>query len=405
MTSQDWQNDISAAKAAHIDGFAMNIATQDSYTDTVLQTAYDAAATVGGFSMFLSFDYLSGGPWAAQDVITKINTYSGKTAQFKYQGKPLVSTFEGVNNVGDWPNIKAQTGCFFIPSWTSLGPSGFAADPGTADGAFSWDAWPEGVQDMDTSTDQAWMTMLAGKPYMMAVSPWFYTNLPQWGKNWLWNSGDLWYDRWQQVVELQPALVEIITWNDFGESHYIGPIHESGIPSGANYVNNMPHDAWRDLLPHYIDAYKSSNTSTSTTSAPDNDDGNSEKITYWYKLNPANSGSSGGTTGNNPAQGQPALAPQQVSQDIVSLSVLVKEPSDVNVQIGSGSPTNLRAMTAGINHFRVPFNGQTGAVSINVMRSGQQIKSATGPAIAAPSNGIVNWNAYVGSDSGSTSTS
>src|SRR5437667_8662823 len=53
------------------------------------------------------------------------------------------------------------------------------------------------------------MDALGGKPYMMAISPWFYADLPRWGKNWLWRGDDLWYDRWQQAIELQPALVEV----------------------------------------------------------------------------------------------------------------------------------------------------------------------------------------------------
>lgn len=55
---------------------------------------------------------------------------------------------------------------------------------------------------------------------MMPVSPWFYTNLPQFNKNWLWRGDDLWYDRWEEVIFWQPDLVEIISWNDWGESHY-----------------------------------------------------------------------------------------------------------------------------------------------------------------------------------------
>lgn len=58
----------------------------------------------------------------------------------------------------------------------------------------------------------------------MPVSPWFYANLPGYDKNWLWSSDDLWFDRWQEVWSFQPEWVEILTWNDFGESHYIGPL-------------------------------------------------------------------------------------------------------------------------------------------------------------------------------------
>src|SRR5215471_1384905 len=75
MTPDEWESDIRQAKEAHIDGFALNIAAQDSNTDAVLERAYTAASSVGGFTMFLSFDYLSGGPWPVGRVISTINAY------------------------------------------------------------------------------------------------------------------------------------------------------------------------------------------------------------------------------------------------------------------------------------------------------------------------------------------
>ncbi|KAL2125844.1 hypothetical protein VTI74DRAFT_2520 [Chaetomium olivicolor] len=69
----------------------------------------------------------------------------------------------------------------------------------------------------------------------MPVSPWFYTNLPQWKKNWMWRGDNLWFDRWQE--------------NDYGESHYIGPIRNNALgamrSAPFDYVSNMPHDGWR----------------------------------------------------------------------------------------------------------------------------------------------------------------
>lgn len=390
MSPKDWASDLAMAKAAMIDGFAMNIAAGDPNTDRVLAAGYAAAELAGGFKMFLSFDYLSMGAWDAGQVINKINQYKYSSAQFNYRGKPLVSTFEGVGNAGDWTGIKGATGCFFVPDWSSLGPEGFASHLNTADGAFSWDAWPAGAEDKNCDADQRWMEMLGSKPFMMPVSPWFYTNMPNWGKNWLWRGDDLWYDRWQEVVRLQPAMVEILTWNDFGEAHYIGPIHDGGVPGGAHYVADMPHEAWLKFLPHYIDAYKSGNSTSP--------EGAEEAITYWYKVNPGQSGSTGGTTGNNPSQGQQPVAPYLVSQDKVFVSVLVAQPSDVTVSIGGSQPTPLRAMTSGINHFSVPLNGRTGAVDVKVVRYGQEIVTATGPEITDTcKNGLVNWNAYVGS--------
>jgi len=69
---------------------------------------------------------------------------------------------------------------------------------------------------MTTVGDESYVAALGGKPYMMPVSPWFFTNLPGYGKNWVWRGDDLWYDRWQQVLEISPEFVEIITWNDYG---------------------------------------------------------------------------------------------------------------------------------------------------------------------------------------------
>jgi hypothetical protein len=34
---------------------------------------------------------------------------------------------------------------------------------------------------------------------MMPVSPWFFTNLPGYDKNWLWRGDSGWYDRWVQA--------------------------------------------------------------------------------------------------------------------------------------------------------------------------------------------------------------
>lgn len=74
-------------------------------------------------------------------------------------------------------------------------------------------AWPTGPSDMSTFTDASYFDTLNGKPFMMGVSPWFYTNMPGFRKNWLWRGDSLWFDRWINVLYLQPEYVQIITWN------------------------------------------------------------------------------------------------------------------------------------------------------------------------------------------------
>jgi hypothetical protein len=149
-------------------------------------------------------------------VIKYINTYGKNSAHLQWNGKPLVSTFEGPQSGSDWTSIKSQTGCFFMPEWDSIGPQSAAtAANSVADGLFSWTLWPNGARNMDTSNDKAYIQALGSKPYMMGASPHFYTNVPGFGKNWLWRGDDLWFDRWSQIQALQPEFVQIVTWNDW----------------------------------------------------------------------------------------------------------------------------------------------------------------------------------------------
>lgn len=103
-----------------------------------------------------------------------------------------------------------------MPDWASIGASNATSAGGNAaDGLFAWDAWPDGPNNMNTKGDNGYISALNGKPYMMAVSPWFFTNVPAYGKNWLWRGDDLWFDRWKQVLALQPEFVQIVSWNDW----------------------------------------------------------------------------------------------------------------------------------------------------------------------------------------------
>ena len=144
------------------------------------------------------------------------------------------------------------------------------------------------------------------------------------------------------------------------------------------------------MLPYYIAQYKSGNTT-----APEV---NQVKIAYSHRPNPSNAGSADGTTGNDPSGGQVGYDPSMVSQDQISLDVLVKAAADVTVQIGDNPVNVLRATHAGVNHFSIPFQGQTGNVTYTVSRYGMTILQHTGAEISSDCDGgLVNWNAIVGS--------
>lgn len=182
-----------------------------------------------------------------------------------------------------------------------------------------------------------------------------------------------------------------MTWNDFGEAHYIGPINsDSEIPTGsAVYVDGMPHDSWRDFLPYYIAKYKG----TSYTITKD-------QVQYWYRPSPAAGGSACGVVGNNADQSETELSANAVVEDGVFFSALLKSAATVSAKIGSGPAVTFKGV-AGINHWSIPFNGHTGQPSFKVVRNGSTVAQGTGlKAITSStplSNGCTNYNAFVGS--------
>ena len=251
---------------------------------------------------------------------------------------------------------------------------------------------------MTDDIDTAWQSFLGDKAYMMGISPWFYTDLPGLSKTWTWRGNKLFNERWQAAQQLQPQLVEIITWNDFGESHYIGPLNAAEeYPGSEAYVDGLPHDAYRILLPAYIDAYKGNNGSATYT----------EDLVYAHKINPgADQGScSAGSVTGGPSYQPPASA-ADVSVDAIDVYLLVNSPADLTVTIGSGTPQPFTANAAGVNYFSVDATGQTGAVSYTVKRGDDTIMSFTGATITSDcTNGQINFNAITGAYSMSQSGS
>ncbi|KAH8880781.1 hypothetical protein GQ53DRAFT_889507 [Thozetella sp. PMI_491] len=399
-TLANWEYDMTQAKNAHIDAFALNIANHDTSIYSSLALAFQAASAVG-FQLFFSFDFAGGGAWDYNSVHTICSAYFGNSHYYHYNGLPFVSTFEGPDQSKLWADIKAALPCFFVPDWSSLGAEK-AVQLGVFDGLFSWAAWPWGDRSMDTYGDGSYKQFLGGKPYMMPVAPWFFTNLPGYSKNWLWRGDDLWYDRWVQAIHWQPEFIEIISWNDYGESHYIGPLYDNAMAAFTigkapyNYAAGMPHDGWRQFLPFLIDTYKNG-IATITQ----------EGLTAWYRTSPGTACGSGGTSGNTATQLQLEMSPATIMEDKIFYSALLGSAATVTVTVGGvnlgAGWTSTPIGGAGMYHGSVSFAGHTGAVVITLSRGGMQISN--GPAISTScTKGITNWNAWVGSSSGGSVT-
>lgn len=239
----------------------------------------------------------------------------------------------------------------------------------------------------------------------MPASPWFYTNLPGYNKNWMWRGDSLWFDRWQEIIFLNPDYVQIISWNDFGESHHIGPLYVDGDDYQAftvgeapfNYAADMPHDGWRQFLPFVIDLYK--NRAATITE---------EGLSVWYRPTPKQSGCDDGwTTGNTASQLQKEFWPYDIVEDKIFYTALLESHQSVKVTVGGvdlgAKWTKEPENGSGLYHGSVAYGSSLGDVVVQVgsmTLNGRKLTSSCDQVDGQ--GGQQNWNAWVGSQTGSS---
>lgn len=76
---------------------------------------------------------------------------------------------------------------------------------------------------------------------------------------------ELWGYRWKgAITEVNPDIIEILTWNGYAKSSYIAdlpPRSETGpgsiqLYNQGNYVYGMSRNAWRTMAAYYIRWYR-----------------------------------------------------------------------------------------------------------------------------------------------------
>lgn len=372
----DWANDISLAKTAAIDGFALNLGS-DSWETTSVAYAYAAAKADGAFKLFFSLDMTSLSCSSAADALTLsalIAKYASNTAQAQYKGRTLVSTFAGDSclfgqgsALNGWNLVrsnllKSNVTIFFVPSiWSD--PATFNT-PAMAwlDGELNWNSgWPTGMDasDVSTASDQTYMAGLGTKAYMPAISPAFFTYYGpnSYNKDWIYRSDDwLLAQRFEQVVQMRNKVdfTEIISWNDFGESHYIGPLAPAqDQPNSTGWTNGMPHTAWLTLIKLYATAFK-----TGVYPAPATDG-----VWLWTRPHAADA------TATNPTNAKPTRW-QYTDDNLYAVAVLT---SAATVKVYSGTNSATLALPAGVS--KISIANMPGAIGATVVRNGATVKS------------------------------
>lgn len=386
----DWESDMQLAKSKGIDGFALNIGV-DSYSQEQLDLAYQAGASVG-FDLFISFDFNWYTIADISGVANMLKRYKDQPAQFRVDDKPFVSTFIG--DGFDWSSVATEVGeeLYAVPFWQ---PSADNANNAGLAGLFSWDAWPGQLDNvpvnasMSDTRDIEYLGYLeaVGKTYMAPVSSWFSTHFGaevSYSKNWVFKSETLWKDRWDDILQLGSRLnfIEIVTWNDYGESHYIGPYNTAHTDdSSSAWAAGLDHTAMLDFAVPYIKAFKAGET------APVID---SEMLVYWHRPHLKSvSCDSTDICGSRPT-GWDFL------EDTVFVSTMTKSGGIVKVTSG-GNQAVVQQVDAGVQMIEVPMGVGEQIFEFTTFQGGYG-KTTSNLTISADCwNGIYNFNYHSGS--------
>ncbi|KAJ7503077.1 glycoside hydrolase [Mycena galericulata] len=282
-TIDDWTADIEEASTNNIDGFALNVGKEDWQHDRVALCFEAATRSSVPFYLFLSFDMSSISAATGSDadlLCSYLAAFGNHPRMFRYQDKVLVSTFAGDACKFGQPSLQ-EAWAFVKGAMEKIVPvhfvPAFFIDPArylevsSLDGIFNWNGgWPlhltpahprREIESPALDTDRHHLANLGGRTFMAAVSPWFFTHYgpDSWNKNWIYRGDDwLFVRRWEQLIAMRDSvdIVQVISWNDYGESHYICPTVRGAQPASHAWVDGFPHGPWLHLNGFFARAFK-----------------------------------------------------------------------------------------------------------------------------------------------------
>lgn len=186
----------------------------------------------------------------------------------------------------------------------------------------------------------------------------------------------LYNKRWETIIDNRDEIdiVQIITWNDYGESHYIGPI-QGDQPNSQAWVDGCNHTAWLDMTTYYANAFK-------TGSFPEI---NQDKIYLWARPHPRDA----------VASSDPVGKPQsyQLMEDAVYAVVMATSPSKVTLSTGPSSSQTFD-VPAGVSKLSVPISAG-GTMYGKIERDGNSIVELNPQFTFDPNPKTYNYNAVV----------
>jgi glucan endo-1,3-alpha-glucosidase len=286
------RQDIVDAQALGLDGFAMNFDQFADWSQATVDSLFNHADELK-FKLFFSFDHAAGHLKSPANYTDYFNKYKIRTSYFKgLKDKPLVSTFGAEDITSDqWKIFREAVGdVLIVPGfYTIYNPSTtfFSnTNRGSIDGVFNWNSWPsstDGKVIVSSAVDQTFLTAAhnTNRVFMMGMSPIQFKH---------YNKDNNWYRRGEQNIEyrfdqamsLQPDIIQLQTWNDAGEGHYMGNIWPETLttaPEIAALTKDYDHTGYWQILKSFIKQWKAGDTTTANM-YPTN--GKRIQGTFWH---------------------------------------------------------------------------------------------------------------------------
>lgn len=378
---EGYEREMREARGAGIDGFALNCGAWQREPHYPRRTGmiFEAARRLGdGFKLFFSAD----GPPSEAEVVDMLKTYARHPNHLTRDGRPVLSTFagrkarwrEGVFAPLEREGIRLFFVPFFYPEPVTELPDGPAAAAHVerwaklVDGMFLFGA--AGLPEEMAASNAAMTRALrrAGRLSMASYTPHYWGIRQPDRRYYETRGGEGTEVQWRSIIDEGPEWVEIVTWNDWGESSYVSPAEAPWKDSphladeyGAEGFQKC-HAGYLALTSWFIEWYKTG------ARRPVEREG----LFYFYRTHPKDARATKDPRG-------PVGRLVGDVEDVAYVTTLLKGPAEIVFR--SGGEERRGPAPAGLSHRRLPF--EVGAQAFALVRDGRTVASAEGPAIEA----------------------
>ena len=393
----DYKREIEEAQKRGIDGFALNCGgwkKREPHYHARTLLMYEAAKQLGtDFQLFVSLD--GEALTELQDVVRTLKDHPN---QFRHDGRPVLSTFggqSGDDHVEGRRLIRAahDEGTLFVPFYypnpnmTELPTEAHVAqlvrDFPEVDGYFFFGgAGPaEQIARCNAIHAAAWRGL--GKVFMAGITPYYRGSRGNF-RCFETRGFEGMAQEWEGAIRSDATWVELVTWNDWGESTYLAPF---GQPSGTSLWGGhfggkmLSHVAYLDASRYYIEWFKTGKPPAISK----------DELFYFYRLHPASLpitvNPADETGGHGRPQGADALL------DHLFVTVFLTAPAQLTLH--SGDTSKVFDLPAGVHHVSMPF--ASGIQRFVLQRDGRPVFDKTGEHEISSTDAATRCNVFSGS--------